>query len=271
MKTAPAKRLIKSWAIALLIFSCTPPEGRDFKEGQAQASRQNFSQSLVYFERAAKRTPQSLWAMRAAREGARVAYLELKDYKKAADFYHHLVMHSDDNAERIDSQRRLGEIYLDNLQDYPKAIVEFSRLIEQKLSDQEIGHYRLGLARAYYYQNNLFQAESEISEALKLKIEPPLRFNATMLKGNIFIARKQYSQAADLFNELIELYPEKSKQENVPMTLAVCYEEAGDFKSALSILETLRDNYNPPEYIDLRIKRLKERQKNQPGAKGFRK
>jgi tetratricopeptide (TPR) repeat protein len=250
---------------------CTPPEGRDYKQGLAEANKKNYSQSLVLFDHAIKRNPESEWALKAAREGAKIAYLETKEHQKAVDFYRHIVMYSKDNQERNEAQRKLGDIYLENLQDYPKAIQEYSRLAEQELSDQEIGRNRLGLARAYYYQNNLFQAESEINEALKLKIEPPLRFSALLLKGNIFISRKEYSKAAALFNELMKSNPERAREENIPLTLAVCYEEAGEFQNALNVLESLRGKYNPPEYIELRIKRIQERQKNQPGAKGFRK
>lgn len=273
MKIAPAKKHIKIFLILsfLTLGGCTPPEGQDFNRGQKAAQNAQYREGLVYLERATRRAPDSPWALKAAREGARITYFEIKDHQKAVEFYKHLVMHSDDPQERLEAQKKIGDIYLENLQDYPKAIIEFSRLAEQKLSDQDVGENRLSLARAYYYLNNLFQSESEINEALKLKIEPDLRFNAQMLKSNIFIARKEFSRAAALLNELIKNDPERALRENVPMTLAVCYEEAGDFKSSVQVLEGLRGKYNPPEYIELRIKRLQERQKNLPGAKGFRK
>lgn len=257
--------------LIFLTGGCTPPEGKDFKKGQREALQGQYPSSLESYERAMKRNPTGNWALRAAREGARIAFFETKDFKKAAYFYRHLVVNSSDSQERIESQQKMGEVYLENLQDYPQAIIEYSKLVEQNLSDQEVGQFRLGLARAHYYQNNLFQADSEITQIFKLKVEPPLRFNAYMLKGNILIAQKDFSRAATLFKELIKEYPEKSQQENVPMTLAVCYEEAGELKEALLVLEGLKKTYKPPEYIELRVKRLKERQKNQPGAKGFRK
>ncbi len=271
MKIVPVKKHTKILGLCFVLYSCTPPEGQDFQKGQAEANSKRFSESIVYFERATKRAPESSWALRAAREGARISYFELKEYKRAAEFYQHLVMYSDDTKDRFEAQRKLGDIYLENLQDYPKAIMEYSRLAEQELSDQEVGKNRLGLARAYYFQNNLFQSESEINEALRLKIEIPLRFSLLMLKANIFIGRKDFSKAATLLKDLIKNNTEQAQQENVPMTLAVCYEEAGQFQDALNVLEGLRGKYNPPEYIELRIKRLKERQRNQPGAKGFRK
>ena len=273
MRTEPLKRLISFFIFLICGFpaACTPPEGQDFKQGQIEASKGQYSLSLESFDRSTKRNPTSPWAMKSAREGARIAFFEAKDFKKAAQFYRHIVLNSTDPQERVEAQQKLGEVYLDNLQDYGQAIIEYSKLVEQNLSDQEVGTYRLGLARAHYYQNNLFQSDSEITQILKLKVEPPLRFNALMLKGNILIAQKDFSKAANLFKELIRDYADRAQRESVPMTLAVCYEEAGEMQNALQVLEGLRGHYSPPEYIELRIKRLKERQKNQPGARGFRK
>jgi tetratricopeptide (TPR) repeat protein len=265
------RRVLFLIGTVFLLASCTPPEGREYKHGQDEVAHGRFLASLDFFERAIKRNPESDWAMKAAREGGRISYFEVKDYKRAVNFYRSLVVNSRDSQERIEAQKKLAEIYLENLQDYPQAIAEYSKLVEQNLSDQEVGQDHLSLARAYYYQNNVFQADSEIAQILKLKVEPPLRFSALMLSGNILIAKKEFSLAANLFKDLIKEYPDKALHENVPMTLAVCYEEAGDFKGALSVLEGLRGKYSPAEYIELRIKRLKERQTNQPGVKGFRK
>ena len=85
------------------------------------------------------------------------------------------------------------------------------------------------------------------------------------------VAQKNYARAAEIYKELLKNYFEKSLKENIPLLLAVCYEEIKDFQTAIKTLEILVGKYTPPEYIELRIKRLKERLKNQPGAKGFRK
>jgi len=97
------------------------------------------------------------------------------------------------------------------------------------------------------------------------------KFTAMVLKSNIHIAQKEYPKAIEILKKVMETYPLKATQENVPQTMAVCYEENGNFLEAIKSLEIARDKHPQPEYIDLRIKRLRERQKNQPGAKGLRK
>jgi tetratricopeptide (TPR) repeat protein len=85
------------------------------------------------------------------------------------------------------------------------------------------------------------------------------------------MAQKKYPDAIEIFKKLITTYPEKSLQENIYQTIAVCYEENGNFTEAIKMLEIAKNKNSQPEYTELRIKRLKERQKNQPGARGLRK
>ena len=92
-----------------------------------------------------------------------------------------------------------------------------------------------------------------------------------MLKGNVQVAGKKFSEAAGIFRALIKEFPERSRQENIGLQLAVCEEERQDYRSAIAVLEDLKNSYQPKEYIELRIKRLQERAKNQPGAKGYHK
>jgi tetratricopeptide (TPR) repeat protein len=128
--------------------------------------------------------------------------------------------------------------------------------------------YKIKLARAYYYQNNFIQAENEVDEFLSKNISKDLQFDMYLLKGNINLAQKNLSKAADIFKKMISDFPERSAKENIGLTLSVCYEEMKDYKSAIETLEKIRNLHLMPEYIDIRINRLNDRLKNQPGARG---
>lgn len=265
---------MKKWAFVVLVLAlsaCSSQEEADYKLAQKAMGQEHYRIALTHLDRVIKRNSSSKLPLEAARDAARISYFEIKDFKKTVDYYHFIVLHSKDEKERLESQRQIAAIYFNNLQDYPRAIIEYSKLQQMPHTDLEEAQYKMNVARAQYYQNNFFQAESEIDSLLKLKGDEATRFSALMLKGNILVARKDFTRAADIFKELIRDFPEKSIQENVALILAVCYEENFDFKSALGVLEAHRGKYNPPEYIELRIKRLQERMKNAPGAKGFRK
>jgi len=261
------------WMIGFTIglIACSPPEAKDYKTAQDEISKGLNLQALSSLDRVLKRAPDGEYAIKAAREGARIASLETKDYKKAADYYQFLVLHSELPEERISAQKQLAALYFDQLQEYDRAILELSKLVRSTKSEAEIAKYKLDIARANYYQNNFFQAHSELDDLLKLNIEDEERFAAWVLKSNIHIALKEYVKAIEILKKVTTTYPQKSLQENVFQTMAVCYEESDNFAEAIKTLESVKDKYPQPEYIEIRIKRLKERQKNRPGARGLRK
>jgi len=62
------------------------------------------------------------------------------------------------------------------------------------------------------------------------------------LKGNIHVAKKEFSKAIDIFKTLISQNPQFAIEENIGLTLAVCYEENNNFKEAIKVLEGYRGN-----------------------------
>ncbi len=257
--------------IGLGLFACSAPEAKDFEMGKEAAKKGLYRSALTSYDHVMKRAPESEYALKAAREGARIATLEIKEFRRGANYYQFLVLHSKDPNERVSSQKQLASIYFDQLQNYEAAIVELNKLITESETDVEVARYKLDIARSNYYLNNFFQAHSELDDVLKRNIDASERFSALVLKANIYIAQKEYAKAIEGLRKVIELYPQKALQENVYQTLSVCLEESGNYKEAISTLESNKEKLSQQDYIELRIKRLKEREKNRPGARGPRK
>lgn len=255
--------------ISTVLTFCSAPDEREYSRAIGEVEEKNYRTALLHFENSIKYSPTSTWSIKAAREAARISQYEIKNYEKAIFFHKHLVLYSKDSDERINSQKEIAYINFDSLQNYQQSVVEFYKLLQMAEKESEIGTYKVSIARAYYYLNNFEQALSEINEAFRLKIPDETRFDLMILNGNILVAQKQFAKAIVIYNELLKKFPEQSKKENVNLTLAVCFEENNQFKESIEILEKLKDTYKPAEYIELRIKKLRERLKNQPGAKGL--
>jgi tetratricopeptide (TPR) repeat protein len=230
--------------------------------------QKNYSSALSHYDKILLRKPDSAIALTAAREGAKAAFFEAKNFERAVYFYKYLIVYSPDAAERLLDQKQIATAYFDHLADYPKAVIELNRLLTMLTDSKERGEYKMSLARAYYYQNNFTQAENETEEFLRMKVNDEQRFDMMMLKGNIELAKKDIPKAIGVFKELLVKFPEKARKENVSLTLSVCYEEEGDYRSAIETLEDMKKYHPMPDYIDIRIQRLQQRMKNQPGAKG---
>lgn len=265
----------KAWSligIGLFAFltGCSSPEEQEFRRAERAVDAGHFRVALTHYSNVIESSNEQL-ALEAARDAAKIAHFEVKDFKRSAEFYRKIVLKSSDALERLSAQKMLADIYFDHLADYKQSILEINRFLSLSTDSQERTKYKISLARSYYYQNLFDQALNEVEEFLKVEPNEINKFDMLMLKGNILLAQKDLGRAADVFKSVLLKYPEKSKQENVALTLAVCYEEMKDFKSSIETLQSLKAHHPVPEYLDLRIKRLEERRKNQPGARGFRK
>ncbi len=266
------KKLTSAVAFAALILaSCTNPLERDYREGKKNANAGNFRIAAQLFDQVILRDSESEIAIEAMKEGARLAVLEIKDYKRAAKYYQKIIQHSQKESDREEAQQQLAALYFSSLQDYERAAIEYSKLATSSKIESDRAEHKLMTARSYYYLGNYFQTISEIEEVLKMKSNKETSFQAMLLNGNVLIAQKNFLDASKIFKNIIKSFPEQSLAENVHLVLSLSYEESGDYKRALSTLEDIKSIYEPQEYLELRIKRVQERAKNQPGARGFRK
>jgi tetratricopeptide (TPR) repeat protein len=229
------------------------------------------SADLKQMELSAKTQPGTKDALSAARTGARIAFLEVKDYRRALFFYKYIVLYSDDEKERSEAQRHLAEIYFERLTDYDQAVLEYNRLLELPHGEKEGIDFRMNIAKSYFYLNKFSQAEAELDMVLRNNSNDTIHFDANLLKANIHLATRNLDGAIEIFKMLMQRFPEQSREEHVGLSLAVCYEEKNDFKLARAVLNDVRGFYPRPDFIDLKIQRLQERESQLPGAQGLRK
>ncbi len=256
----------------VLFTGCKKPEQAELEKGQSEIKKENFHIALTHFDKVIIRAPNSEQALEAAREAAKATFFNSKEFDRAIRYYKFLVLRSTDATERLLSQKQLIAIYFDHQMNYPQAVIEINKLITMLDDPKEKIEFKIKLARAYYYQNNFLQAENEIDEFLQKEQVGELKFDLLLLKANVNLAKKEVLKAIEILKSLLLNFPERASKENIGTTLSVCYEEQKDFKNALAVLAQIKSTHAVPEYVDIRIKRLQERLKNQPGAKGkFRK
>lgn len=258
--------------IAVYLGACTPSAQKmEIEQGQAAVKTKNYKAAIEHFEKVIQKDSKAELALVAAQRIAEISEMNTHDYQKALSTYKFIIINSSLDYERVEAQKKMANIYFNQLADYKQAIVEYSRLLQLPHSPKESWIYRMNLARAYYYQANIFQALVEIDTILKESRDENLSFDGMLLKANIFLGAKRLEEAVSVVKEIISKYPEKSKLETVPLMLAICYEEQSNFSEAISTLQELRPDYPNKAFIDKRIKALRERKSLLPGAHGLKK
>lgn len=260
------------WSVSLiflvLLAACSNPQDLDFKEAERLQTNGDLDTAVAFYDKAHKRNQTTEVGVLAAKEAARILQYQIKDYQRAIDYYRKVTLHSQEIQDRIYAQKRIAEIEFDNLQNYDQAILEYNRLLSMPHSDSEEAAYKKALAQAYYYKGNFFQSLSEAEDLLKKNIDKELKFDLAILRANIFLTLKNYTKAAEHYQQILKDFPERAQKDDVAFSLILCYEELELYPKAIEILQSLKGKYDPEEYLDIRIKKIQTRQKNQPGSQG---
>lgn len=242
----------------------------EYRRAKSDESSGNFKSALEHYHRIIKREPKSDLAITSARKAARISLLEIKNFTAAIGFYKHLVVYSSDPKERFSSQKKIADIYFEKIGNYPQAIIEYGRLLKLPHTKEENYFFRTRIAKSHFQVNNFYQSLVEVDTLLEEKPESDKEFDLKLFKANIFLTTKKVDDAIKVFKELMKINPQKAQAENVGINLSVAHEEKKDFKTAIEVLESIKESYPTQEFIELKIKRLKERAENQPGAKGLK-
>jgi tetratricopeptide (TPR) repeat protein len=237
---------------------------------KAAIEKQDFPAGLEILEKIMNANPDSQAALEAARFGARVAHLNAKNYVLAVEFFRHIVLRSPDASERKSAQKLIAQIEFENLQDFNQAVLEYEKLLRLDNTPEETFRFRINLAKSQLRMSNIDQAVTELDIVLSQQHSPDEIFEGRILKANTLIAAKRMSEAVVAWQQILKEFPEKSKRENVALNLVVIYEELKEFSKAIDVLEGMREGYAHPDFLDLRIRRLRERMGNQPGAQGLK-
>ncbi len=265
-------RKISFALLFIFLIACTgDAEKIEMSRGQKAEQNKDYSGAVVHYQRIIDKDPKSAMGLQAALKAAELCQYELKKFTEAINFYRNIVLYSSDSSKRIAAQKKMAEIYFTQLLDYDQAIAEYQKLLTLSLPPNEEAEDRFAVAKSYFYTNNFFQALVEIDTLVKRNKNPQVAFDALNLKANIQLTSKDLDGAIATLKNLKERDPQKSKADFTDLELAMCYEEKKDFANAIQTLQGMRAYYPRKEFLDRRIRSLKERQSYLPGAKGLKK
>ena len=266
-------KVLKLLLLTLLVLAgCTLSRQKlEFQKAKRLAKGKEYQASVLSFAKAIEMDPNTKLALNAAQSGSVVAAELAKDYDAAIRFYRHIVFKTDSESERISAKKSMAQIFFEQLKDYNQAVLEYESLLGTKLPEQEAYHFRLNVIKSQLELNNLEQALADLEALLSLHPKGAELYEAKVLKSNIYISKKKFQEASTTLKEVIKEFPERAQKENLHLALVSCYEDLEDFTSAVAVLESMTAWYSHRDFLELRIKRLKERTSNQPGAQGWKK
>lgn len=251
------------------LSACIPAPDRLYNEAYEEIEKGHFRLAVDLLEKSANLQKKNNLKYKHLMEAARIVRFEIQDYERSIRIYRKIILGAEDVDQRINAQRAISEIYLENLQSYNHALTELQVLEPLIVDEGEREKIKFRISQAHYLTGNNQQAIEEINVSLKTSKNETLNF--LKLKAQVLIAEKKYREAIKVYNEILTLDPIFFQRENLFIAVSVVFEENEEYKEALEYLTKYEKQIKDKAYFELRLKRLKERFANKPLYKGRRK
>lgn len=261
------------FAASLILSGCLSSTEIDMKRAKAKLAEKKPAEAAALFEKVVEKQGDTPESAVAALEAGKIYQYDLKKFDAAIKSYRLVIARSPDALVRRDAQTRVAGLLFYDLQEFSSAVTEYSKLLGLQHTLQEEIEWRSRIAKAYYYLGNYFQAGIEADRLLKIAVgvDEEAVYQGYLLKANILVGAREHEQAAKVLDSMMGMFADRARRDSIPLMLAVAFEEQRNFGKAIEVLLKVRE-YDPRKsFFDEKIRSLRERQAQQPGARGFHK
>ena len=195
---------------------------------------------------------------------------EIRDPNLLLRVFEKLAFFSESSEERNSVYLKMSQLSVQNLKDNVFAQDYLFKIDQDTLSKEQRDQFYQLKILSLINSGQIDQAEIEIEDLLRRKdLSPTERFKVSMLKTRILTANKKEAEVEKLLVNLLKTNPNLSMKWRVRSQLVMFYEDQEDYEKALEQLNKMLEEEGDEEFLSIRIEQLKERSKQQPGARGW--
>ena len=256
--SSPFCLLIFAFCLLLLMMAC---RSRGNLLGQAQTAwdQGKYDEAVKYYEEFLKEPPSPEQAASAHFEAAKIYYLNLKQYDRAAEHYIRIVEDFPQFSQREQAFLQLAGCF-ELLKKPREAISEYESLLQAFPDTPERRKIRLAIADLYYGYDQS-QALVEYQKVAKDAPYDELSEKAYLRIGGVRFLRNEFQEAIPAYQTVVESTKDASIRRQARDRLADCYENRADYDMAIKILEQTEPDPKEPDFLQKRIAGIRERQR----------
>ena len=112
----------------MMLVACVQRSEKLYEEAYQEIEKGHFRIATDLLIRSSEAEENNVTKYKYLSEAARIVRFEIQDYPRALKMYRLIILDADDSTQRISAQEAIGEIELDNMQDYQQALKELQKL-----------------------------------------------------------------------------------------------------------------------------------------------
>ena len=189
----------------------------------------------------------------------RINVLYLRDYKQAVSDYSLLLDHYPKTNEARTAHIHMADVYRYKLGEPEKGIDQLQLLISKFPSHTDARRAQLEVVRIYLELKNFDQARTEsalLGKNWPLSSESK---QAQLLTANSYFIQNRFTEAIASYDALLEDEPGVELTALVHFELASCYQELGEYETALNYYYSCLPQHSNPKLVQEKIERVRKR------------
>lgn len=232
----------------------------DFSKAGMAVGARDYQQALDYYEGIYRRNPTFHLAGQALYQSAEIKNLYQKRYPEALlDYLSLQQKYPGEYALVRNAQLRIAEIYKNRQRDYRRAAAEYRKALDLGVENPDRIQYEI--ADSYFRQEAYNQAVEAFAELRRNYPQSPLLAEAGYRVATVYSLLGEGEAAIESFREVMGRWPTSPYAVEARFGLAAVLEERDNFVEALSLLHSLRGEYNNADALAKKIEMLELRMK----------
>ena len=254
----PGMLLVLALFFGGLLYTTTRLESTleaDFNKAGMAVGARDYQQALDYYEGIYRRNPTFHLAGQALYQSAEIKNLYQKRYSEALlDYLSLQQKYPEEYALVRSAQLRIAEIYKNRQRDYLRAAAEFRKALDIGVENPDRIQYEI--ADSYFRQEAYDQAVEAFAELRRKYPQSPLLAEAGYRVATVYSLLGESEAAIESFREVMGRWPTSPYAVEARFGLAAVLEERDNFAEALSLLYSLRGEYNNTDALAKKIEML---------------
>jgi tetratricopeptide (TPR) repeat protein len=232
----------------------------DFTKAGMAVGARDYQKALDYYEGIYRRNPTFHLAGQALYQSAEIKNLYQKRYAEALlDYLSLQQKYPEEYALVRNAQLRIAEIYKNRQRDYQRAADEYRKALDLGAENPDRIQYEI--ADSYFRQEAYNQAVEAFAELRRKYPQSPLLAEAVYRMATVYSLLGESEAAIESFREAMGRWPTSPYAVEARFGLAAVLEERDNFAEALSLLYSLRGEYNNADALAKKIEMLELRMK----------
>ena len=246
----------------LLIAACEQMPKTLLEAADARWKQGDYLGAVQMYERLVDEYPKSDYVDDAYYAIGTIEYLYLNNYPKAVEAFRKVVVDHPAAPLALQAQRTLAEIYEKKYQDPRRAIAEYQKLLETMGSREAAEEIQYRIGEVYFDQGDYEQARNEWMQLAKQSPKSDWADNALYRAGSSYFLQGRYSEALSVYQDTAARYPDSDVRVELKFWIANALEELERFDEALEQYRALEKIYPNPKVVAVKVRNIESRLKS---------